>query len=168
MLASRLHPECRKRVCVNSIRADGVHRDIARSLSLNKDDVSDGNTMEMHRLAMNRNVNYLGLSNAHTHVHLLRKKMANRNAIGILETKGFSALMQGADAALKSASVELVEWRQVGSGYVSFTVEGDVAAVRSSIEAAVEAAATVGEVLSQVVIPRPVEELESMFKQPTV
>jgi ethanolamine utilization protein EutM len=94
--------------------------------------------------------------------------MANRNAIGILETKGFSALMQGADAALKSASVELVEWRQVGSGYVSFTVEGDVAAVRSSIEAGVEAASAVGEVLSQVVIPRPVEELESMFKQSAV
>ncbi|HLP17340.1 MAG TPA: BMC domain-containing protein [Bacteroidota bacterium] len=89
--------------------------------------------------------------------------MANRNAIGILETKGFSALVQGADAALKSASVELVEWRQVGSGYVSFTVEGDVAAVRSSIEAGAEAAAAAGEVISQVIIPRPVEELDAMF-----
>ncbi|MGE5316065.1 MAG: BMC domain-containing protein [Acidobacteriota bacterium] len=91
--------------------------------------------------------------------------MANRNAIGILETKGFSALVQGADAALKSASVELVEWRQVGSAYVSFTVEGDVAAVRSALEAGAEAAQSVGEVISQVIIPRPVEELESMFTQ---
>ena len=89
--------------------------------------------------------------------------MANRNAIGILETKGLSALVQGADAALKSASVELVEWRQIGSGYVSFVVEGDVAAVRSAIEAAVEAATHVGEVISQVVIPRPVEELDASF-----
>ena len=59
--------------------------------------------------------------------------MAGRNAIGILETKGFAPLVLGADAAVKSANVELVEWRQVGSGYVSFVVEGDVAAVRSAI-----------------------------------
>lgn len=89
--------------------------------------------------------------------------MANRNAIGILETKGFSALIQGADAALKSAAVELVEWRPVGSAYVSFTVEGDVAAVRSAIEAGVEAASTAGEVISRVIIPRPVEELDAML-----
>jgi ethanolamine utilization protein EutM len=91
--------------------------------------------------------------------------MSQRNAIGILETKGFSALIQGADAALKSASVELVEWRQVGSGYVSVTVEGDVAAVRSAIEAGAEAASAVGEVISHVIIPRPVAELDQIFIQ---
>jgi ethanolamine utilization protein EutM len=45
--------------------------------------------------------------------------MAAKSAIGILETKGFAPLIQGADAAIKAANVELVEWRQVGSGYVS-------------------------------------------------
>jgi microcompartment protein CcmL/EutN len=90
--------------------------------------------------------------------------MAIKNAIGILETKGFAPLVQGADAALKAANVDLIEWRQVGSGYVSFVIEGDVAAVRSSIEAAVEAASKIGEVTSQLIIPRPVAELEQSLK----
>jgi ethanolamine utilization protein EutM len=89
--------------------------------------------------------------------------MALKNAIGILETKGFAPLIQGADAALKSANVELIEWRQVGSGYVSFVVAGDVAAVRSAIDAAVNAASKIGDVVSQLVIPRPVDELEKTF-----
>lgn len=90
--------------------------------------------------------------------------MAARNSIGILETKGFASLVIAADAAVKSANVELVEWRKVGSGYVSFTVEGDVAAVRSAIESASEAASRVGEVVSQLVIPRPVDEMEDVYK----
>jgi microcompartment protein CcmL/EutN len=91
--------------------------------------------------------------------------MAGRNAIGILETKGFAPLVLGADAAVKSANVELVEWRQVGSGYVSFVVEGDVAAVRSAIDAGNEAASRVGEVMSQLVIPRPDDALEGTFNR---
>lgn len=90
--------------------------------------------------------------------------MAIKNAIGILETIGFAPLVQGADAALKAANVDLVEWRQVGSGYVSFVIEGDVAAVRSAIDTAAESASKIGEVTSQLVIPRPVEELEQSFK----
>ncbi len=90
--------------------------------------------------------------------------MAIKNAIGILETIGFAPLVQGADAALKAANVDLIEWRQVGSGYVSFVIEGDVAAVRSAIDTAAESASKIGEVTSQLVIPRPVEELEQSFK----
>ena len=91
--------------------------------------------------------------------------MAGRNAIGILETKGFAPLVLGADAAVKSANVELVEWRQVGSGYVSFVVVGDVAAGRSAIDAGIEAASKVGEVMSQLVIPRPDDALEGTFNR---
>ncbi len=90
--------------------------------------------------------------------------MAARNAIGILETKGFACLVIGADAAVKSANVELIEWRKVGSGYVSFVIEGDVAAVRSAIDSAADAAEKVGEVCSQLVIPRPVDEIDLVFK----
>lgn len=86
--------------------------------------------------------------------------MNGKNALGILETKGFVPLIQAADAAVKSANVEMVDWRQVGSGYLSFTVEGDVAAVRSAIDAGAEAASKVGEVISKLVIPRPVPEIE--------
>jgi ethanolamine utilization protein EutM len=91
--------------------------------------------------------------------------MAVKNAIGILETKGFAALVLGADAAVKAANVELVEWRQVGSAYVSFVIEGDVAAVRSAMDAGANAASRVGEVLSQLVIPRPVDELDGSFNR---
>ena len=90
--------------------------------------------------------------------------MAQTKAIGVLETKGFTPLIEGADAAVKSADVDIVEWRQVGSGYVSFVVEGEVAAVRSAIEAAVASASRIGEVISELVIPRPVDELSTTFK----
>ncbi len=90
--------------------------------------------------------------------------MAEIKSIGILETKGFVPLIEGADAAVKAANVEIVEWRQVGSGIVSFAVEGEVAAVRSAIEAAREAASKVGEIISDTVIPRPVDELKSQMK----
>lgn len=91
--------------------------------------------------------------------------MSAKFAIGILETKGFAPLVMGADAAVKAANVEMVEWRQVGSGYVSFVIEGDVAAVRSALDAGAEAASRTGEVLSQLVIPRPVDELDSTFNR---
>lgn len=91
--------------------------------------------------------------------------MANRNAIGILETKGFAPLVQGADAAIKAANVDMVEWKQVGSGYVSFIIEGDVAAVKSAIDAGSAAASKIGEVVSELIIPRPVEDLDQTFKR---
>ena len=91
--------------------------------------------------------------------------MAEVKSIGILETRGFVPLIEGADAAVKAANVEIVEWRKVGSGYVSFVVEGEVAAVRSSIESAREAAIKVGEVISDLVIPRPVSELKTTFNK---
>lgn len=91
--------------------------------------------------------------------------MSNIKAIGIVETKGFAPLVQGADAAIKAANVDLVEWRMVGSGYVSFVIEGDVAAVRAGIDAGVQAASTVGEVVSELVIPRPIEELDKSFNR---
>jgi ethanolamine utilization protein EutM len=91
--------------------------------------------------------------------------MAVKSAIGILETRGFPPLVIGADAALKAANVDLIEWRQVGSGYVSFVIQGDVAAVRSAMDAGADAASKIGEVLSQLVIPRPVEELDTTFNR---
>ena len=91
--------------------------------------------------------------------------MAEVKAIGVLETKGFVPLIEGADAAVKAASVDVVEWRQVGSGYLSFTIEGEVSAVRSAIDAARESASKVGEVISDLVIPRPVDELKNTFKK---
>lgn len=91
--------------------------------------------------------------------------MAQIKSIGVLETRGFVPLIEGADAALKAANVDMVEWRQVGSGIVSFTVEGEVAAVRSAIDSARSAASAAGEVVSDIVIPRPVDELKTTYNQ---
>jgi len=84
-------------------------------------------------------------------------------SIGIIETKGFTPLILAADTAVKAASVDIVEWRKVGSGFVSIVLEGEVAAVRSAVDAAVDAASKAGEVTSSMVIPRPVEELGTTF-----
>jgi ethanolamine utilization protein EutM len=90
--------------------------------------------------------------------------MAKANkSIGIIETKGFTPLILAADTAVKAASVDIVEWRQVGSGFVSVVIEGEVAAVRSAVDAAVGAASRVGEVTSSTVIARPVDELDTTF-----
>ena len=91
--------------------------------------------------------------------------MAEVKSIGILETRGFTPLIEGADAALKAANVDLVEWRQIGGGILSFVIEGEIAAVRSAIEAARASASRVGEVISDMVIPRPVDDLWTTFKK---
>jgi len=91
--------------------------------------------------------------------------MAEIKAIGVLETKGFVPLIEGADAAVKAANVELIEWRKIGSGFMSFIVEGEVAAVRSAIESGKAAASRVGTVISDTVIPRPVDEIRQTLKK---
>ena len=76
-------------------------------------------------------------------------------ALGMIETRGFVAMVEAADAMLKAAKVELVSYEKIGGGYVTAIVRGDVAAVRAATEAGGNAASKVGEVVSIHVIPRP-------------
>ena len=69
-------------------------------------------------------------------------------ALGLLETKGLVALMEGADAMLKAANVEMIGWDKAGSGMVTAFVRGDVAAVKAAVDAGAEAAGRVGTVIS--------------------
>ncbi len=85
-------------------------------------------------------------------------------ALGMIETKGFCALLEASDAALKAASVTMTGWEQIGSGYVTAFFRGDVAAVKAAHDAGAEAAAKVGEVISVQVIPRPHEDLGQLGK----
>jgi microcompartment protein CcmL/EutN len=86
-----------------------------------------------------------------------------KQAIGILETKGLIGLVQGTDAMLKAANVELAgPMKGVGSALVSAVVTGDVAAVNAAIEAGAEAAGRYGEVVSAHVIARPHEDVETV------
>ena len=81
-------------------------------------------------------------------------------AIGMIECKGFCALMEASDAALKAANVTMTGWDKVGSGLVTGFYRGDVAAVKAATDAGASAAAAVGEVVSVQVIPRPHEDLK--------
>jgi ethanolamine utilization protein EutM len=88
----------------------------------------------------------------------------NQAALGLIETKGFCALLEASDAALKAASVTMTGWEQIGSGYVTAFFRGDVAAVKAALDAGAEAGAKVGEVVSIQVIPRPHEDLGQLGK----
>ena len=55
-------------------------------------------------------------------------------ALGMIETKGFVALVEASDAMLKAANVELVGWDKIGSGLVTAFVAGDVAAVKAAVD----------------------------------
>ena len=86
-----------------------------------------------------------------------------KQAIGILETKGLIGLVQGTDAMLKAANVELAgPMKGVGSALVSAIIVGDVAAVKAAIEAGADAAGNYGEVVSAHVIARPHEDVEAV------
>ncbi len=85
-----------------------------------------------------------------------------QQAIGMIETRGFCALLEASDAALKAASVVMVGWEKVGSGLVTVFLRGDVAAVKAATDAGAAAAAAVGEVVSVHVIPRPHDDLAGL------
>ena len=77
------------------------------------------------------------------------------DALGMIETKGFAAMVEASDAMVKAAKVELVGYEKIGGGYVTSIIRGDVAAVKAAIDAGVIGAEKVGEVVSTHIIPRP-------------
>lgn len=84
-------------------------------------------------------------------------------ALGIIETRGWVAMVEAADAMVKAAEVEVVGWQQVGGGLVSVIVRGDVAAVRAATEAGAVAAASAGEIVALNIMPRPHESTEAVL-----
>src|SRR5688572_19291382 len=79
-------------------------------------------------------------------------------ALGMVETKGLTALIEASDAMVKAANVTLLGWQKIGSGLVTSFVVGDVAAVKAAVDAGAAAAGRVGEVIGVQVIPRPHED----------
>ena len=82
-------------------------------------------------------------------------------ALGMIETRGFTAMVEAADAMVKAAKVELVGYEKIGGGFVTAVVRGDVAAVRAAVDAGTRAAERVGEIVSTHVIPRPHSNVDS-------
>ena len=83
----------------------------------------------------------------------------NHQALGFVETKGMVGLVEASDAMCKAANVELVRRIQIGGGYVTTIVRGDVGSVRAAVDAGAQAAKAVGELVTSHVIPRPHEGL---------
>lgn len=77
------------------------------------------------------------------------------DALGMIETRGFAAMVEAADAMVKAAKVELVAYERIGGGYVTAIVRGDVAAVKAACDAGQAAASRVGEIVTVHVIARP-------------
>ena len=77
------------------------------------------------------------------------------DALGMIECRGFAAMVEASDAMVKAARVELVGYEKTGGGFVTAIVRGDVAAVKAAVEAGTRGAEKVGEVVSVHVIPRP-------------
>lgn len=84
-------------------------------------------------------------------------------AIGLVETRGLVAQVEALDAMLKAANVSFVKQVQIGGGYVTTIIEGDVGSVRAAIDAGAQAASRVGELVGAHLIPRPASSLTENF-----
>jgi microcompartment protein CcmL/EutN len=85
----------------------------------------------------------------------------NTDALGMIETRGFAAMVEASDAMVKAAKVELVGYEKTGGGYVTAIVRGDVASVRAAVDAGLVAGEKVGEIVSSHIIPRPHASVDS-------
>jgi ethanolamine utilization protein EutM len=84
-------------------------------------------------------------------------------ALGMIETKGLVGSIEAADAMVKAANVSLIGKEQVGGGYVTVMVRGDVGAVKAATDAGAAAAGRVGDLVSVHVIPRPHADVEAIL-----
>lgn len=85
------------------------------------------------------------------------------DALGMIETKGFAAMVEASDAMVKAARVELVGYEKIGGGYVTAIIRGDVAAVKAALDAGARGAEKVGEVVSVHLIPRPHDNVDQVL-----
>lgn len=86
-----------------------------------------------------------------------------RKAIGFVETRSLVGALEAADTMSKTANVKVHDFRFVGSGVVSVTVSGDVAAVKAAVENGRQSAEQISEIISANVIPRPHDEVDKIF-----
>ncbi len=84
-------------------------------------------------------------------------------ALGMIETKGFVGLVEASDAMCKAANVELIRRIEIGGGFVTTLVKGDVGSVKAAVEAGSAAAGKVGELVASHVIPAPSEALAGVY-----
>ena len=88
-------------------------------------------------------------------------KVEDLGALGIVESFSVASLIEGADAAVKAANIQLIEIRLAmalgGKAFVTLT--GNVAAVQSAVDAGAQVVGQKGMLVNKVVIPHPRPEL---------
>ena len=84
-------------------------------------------------------------------------------ALGMIETRGFVGMVEATDAMVKTANVTFVGWQKVDAGLVTAIVRGDVASVKAATDAGAAAARRVGELIGVHVIPRPADDVATIF-----
>ena len=88
-----------------------------------------------------------------------------KEALGMVETKGFVGMIEASDAMAKAARVRLLGYEKIGCGLVTTLCRGEVGAVRAAVDAAAAAAQKVGELVSVHVIPRPHDDVEKYLDE---
>lgn len=81
-------------------------------------------------------------------------------AIGLLETRGFPAMVGAADAMTKAADIELLSHETIGEGLCTIIVQGSLPNVAIAVDAGMHEAERIGELNAVMVIPRPLNDLE--------
>jgi len=84
-------------------------------------------------------------------------------ALGMIETKGYVGSVEAADAMAKAATVDITKQVQIGAGFLTILIQGDVGSVKAAVDAGADAAGRVGELVSAHVIARPAPELIKQF-----
>ena len=84
-------------------------------------------------------------------------------AIGMIETKGYTGNVEATDAMAKAANVTISKTIAIGGGMITVICKGDVASVKAAVEAGSKAASKVGELVASHVIARPHEDLAKAF-----
>lgn len=88
-----------------------------------------------------------------------------QKSLGLIETQGLAGGIEAADAAVKSANVELIGYELTrGGGWTTVKIQGDVGAVKAAVDAARIAAGKVSRVVSTRVIPRPADGLAMLIR----
>jgi microcompartment protein CcmL/EutN len=83
-------------------------------------------------------------------------------ALGLIETKGLIGAIEAADAMVKSANVKLVSKEKISAGLVTIKIIGDVASVKSAVDAGAAAAQRVSQLISAHVIPHPDDQIKAL------
>ena len=88
---------------------------------------------------------------------------SERQALGIIETQGLTAVLEATDSMLKAANVTLVGKEKIGAAYVTVIVRGDVASVTAAVDAGRNAVGTLGKLIAAHVIARPHDDLTALL-----